>query len=67
MYVISANNLTVMMNNLKGNKNYWKIMLINCNNTEVWTRSVTELILPVAIFILVSIFLQCFHLNHVRH
>jgi hypothetical protein len=42
-------------------------MLINCNNTEVWTRTVMELKLSVAIFILVGLFLQCFRLSHIRH
>jgi hypothetical protein len=37
------------------------------NNTEVWTRTVMELKLSVAIFILVSLFLQCFHLSRIRH
>jgi len=42
-------------------------MLINYNNTEVWTRTVMELKLSVAIFILVDLFLQCFRLSHIRH
>lgn len=41
-------------------------MLINYNNTEVWTRTVMELKLSMAIFILVGLFLQCFHLSHIR-
>jgi len=42
-------------------------MLINYNKTEVWTRTVMELKLSVAIFILVGVFLLCFHLSHIRH
>jgi hypothetical protein len=42
-------------------------MLIDNNNSEIWTRTVMELKLSVAIFILFGPFLQCFHLSHIRH
>jgi len=42
-------------------------MLINYNNTEVGTRTVMELKLSVAIFISFGLFLQCFHVSHIRH
>jgi hypothetical protein len=57
-YVISANSINGRWWWIisKITKNSRKIMLINYNNTEVWTRTVMELKLSVAIFILVGLF-----------